>query len=160
MDQKPLLRVAGPAWEVARYFLFVVFLAASSSSSGDADMLSAPWLAAACAGGLVVPAAFLMFAFAPRRYASYLPLLRLGKILEIATVVLLFVTGTILWDSTMPMPLFRVPVLYRTTVVFGLVTLADLAVLAGLFRVRAVAVGAETTGEGAAAAGTGTTGSP
>ena len=145
MEQKPLLRVAGSAWELARYFLFVVFLAAASSASGAADMLSAPWLAAAAAGGLVMPAAFLMIAFAPRRYADYLPLLRLGKVLEVATVALLYATGAITPGSGMPVLAFRMPVLGNAAVVFGLVALADVAVLAGLLRVRT---------------GTGTTGSP
>jgi hypothetical protein len=148
MNQKPLLRVAGPAWELARYFLFILFLATASSSSGNADMLSAPWLAAVGAGGLVMPAAFLMFAFAPGRYAAYLPLLRLGKALEVATVALLFATGTVGPGSGMPWIAFRVPVLGSTAVVFGLVGLADLVVLAGLLRVRT------DTGT------TGTTGSP
>ncbi len=145
MDHKPVLRVAGPAWELARYFLLIAFLATASSTSGNADMLSAPWLAAAGAGGLVMPAAFLMFAFAPGRYAAYLPLLRLGKALEVATVALLFATGTIAPGSVMPWIAFRVPVLGSTAVVFGLVALVDLAVLVGLIRVRT---------------DTGTTGSP
>jgi hypothetical protein len=136
MERKPLLRIAGPAWELARSFLFFVFLTASSSS-GNADMLSAPWLAAAFAGGLVMPAAFIMIALAPARYAVYLPLLRLGKILQIATVVLLFVTGAIRPESTVPILENRVPVLDRALVVFGLVAAADVAVLVGLFRVRA-----------------------
>jgi hypothetical protein len=136
MEHKPVLRVAGPVWELARYFLLIVFLATASSSSGNADMLSAPWLAAAAAGGLAMPAAFLMFAFAPGRYAAYLPLLRLGKALEVATVVLLFATGTIGPGSMMPWIAFRVPVLGSTAVAFGLVVLVDLAVLAGLLRVR------------------------
>jgi hypothetical protein len=142
MEQKPLLRVAGPVWELARYFLIVVFLAAASSSGG-ADLLSAPWLAAATAGGLAMPAAFLMIALAPGRYAAYLPLLRLGKVLQIATVVLLFVTGTIQPESTVPFLAYRVRVLDRALVVFGLVALLDLAVLAALFRVR---TGTDTTG--------------
>src|SRR4030042_3016891 len=77
MEHKPVLRVAGPAWELPRFFLLIVFPATASSSSVNADMLSAPWLAAAGAGGLVMPAAFLMFAFAPGRDAVYLPHLRL-----------------------------------------------------------------------------------
>jgi hypothetical protein len=136
MEQKPLLRVAGPAWELARFFLFVVFLAAASSASGNADMLSAPWLAAAGAGGLAMPAAFLMLAIAPGRYAAYLPLLRLGKVLQVATVVLLFATGAVAPGSGVPLLAFRVPVLGSAPVVFGIVTLVDLAVLAGLSRVR------------------------
>ena len=136
MELKPLLRIAGPAWELARSFLFIAFLAASSSSSGTTDMLSAPWLAAVGAAGLVMPAAFLMLALAPDRYAAYLPLLRLGKGLEIATVVLLFATGTIAPGSGMPLLAFRVPVLGSIPVVFGLVAAADVAVLVGLFRVR------------------------
>jgi hypothetical protein len=128
MEQKPLLRVAGPTWELARYFLFMVFLAAASSS--------APWLAAAAAGGLVMPAAFALYALFPGRYAAYLPLLRLGKVLQIATVVMLFVTGTIRPESTVPILAYRVPVLDRALVVFGLVALLDLVVLAALFRVR------------------------
>jgi len=139
MERKPLLRVAGPAWELARYFLFIAFLAASSSSSGNADMLSEPWLLAAGAGGLAMPAAFLIFALAPDRYASYLPLLRLGKVFEVATVALLFATGTIPPDGTVPFLAFRVPLLGSAPIAFGLVILADLVVLAGLFRVRAAA---------------------
>jgi hypothetical protein len=136
MKHKPLLRVAGPAWELARYFLLIAFLAAGSSSSGRADMLSTPWLLAAGAGGLVMPAAFLMLALAPGRYAAYVPLLRLGKGLEIATVALLFATGTITPGSGVPMLAFRVPVLGSVAVVFVLATAADIAVLAGLFRLR------------------------
>lgn len=136
MEPKPLLRVAGPAWELARYFLMVAFLAASSSSAGSADMLSAPWLAAAAAGGLAMPAAFFVYAFAPKRYAVYLPLLRLGKVFELATVVLLYATGAIRLGSIMPVVAFRVPVLDSTAVVFGLVALFDAAVLVGLLRVR------------------------
>ena len=143
MEPKPLLRIAGPAWELARYFLIVVFLASSSSASGNADMLSAPWLAAAAAGGLAMPAAFFLYAYEPGRYAAYLPLLRLGKVLELATIVLLYATGTIRAGSTMPMLAFRVPVLDSTPVVFGLVALLDAAVLAGLLRVR---TGAGPTG--------------
>jgi hypothetical protein len=143
MEPKPLLRIAGPAWELARYFLFVVFLAASSSSSGTADMLSAPWLAAVAAGGLAMPAAFFVYAFVPGRYAAYLPLLRLGKVLELASLALLYATGTIRLGSTLPYVAFRVPVLDSTPVVFGLVALLDAAVLAGLLRVR---TGAGPTG--------------
>lgn len=139
MEYRPLLRIAGPGWEFARYFLFAAFLAADSSSG----MLSAPWLAAVTAGGLVMPAAFLMFALAPGRYAAYLPLLRLGKVLQIATVALLFVTGTIRPESTVPILAWRVPVLDRSLVAFGLVALLDLAVVAALFRVR---TGTDTRG--------------
>ena len=142
MEERPLLRIAGPGWEFARYFLFAAFLAADSSSGG-AGMLSAPWLAAVTAGGLVMPAAFLMFALAPGRYAAYLPLLRLGKVLQIATLALLFVTGTIRPESTVPVLAWRVPVLDRSLVAFGLVALLDLAVLAALFRAR---TGTDTTG--------------
>lgn len=136
MEPKPLLRVAGPAWELARYFLIVAYLAAASSPSGNADMLSAPWLAAAAAGGLAMPAAFFVYAYEPGRYAAYLPLLRLGKVLELATIVLLYATGAIRPGSTVPMLAFRVPVLDGTAVAFGVVALLDAAVLAGLLRVR------------------------
>jgi len=132
MEERPLLRIAGPGWEFARYFLFAAFLAADSSSG----MLSAPWLAAVTAGGLVMPAAFLMFALAPRRYAAYLPLLRLGKFLQIAAVALLFVTGTIRPESTVPFIAYRIPVPGQAIAAFGIVALLDLAVLAALFRVR------------------------
>jgi hypothetical protein len=142
MEHRPLLRVAGPAWELARYFLFIAFLAVSSSSSANPDMLSTPWLLAACAGGLVMPAAFFMLAFSPARYAGFLPLLKLGKALEVATVVLLFVTGMVAPGSWVPGIDFRVPVLGSAPVAFGLVGLADLAVLAGLLLVR---TGADTT---------------
>ena len=144
MEERPLLRIAGPGWEFARYFLFAAFLAADPSSGGSGS-LSAPWIAAVTAGGLVMPAAFLMFALAPGRYAAYLPLLRLGKVLQIVTVALLFVTGTIRPESTVPVLAYRVPLPGQAIAAFGIAALLDLAVLAALFRVRA---------------GTGTTGSP
>ena len=131
-----MLRIAGPAWELVRSFLLLAYLAASSSSAANADMLSAPWLAALGAAGLVMPAAFLMFSLAPTRYAAYLPLLKLGKGLELAAVALLFATGTVTAGSVVPLLAFRVPVLGSAAVVFGLVAILDLAVLAGLFRVR------------------------
>lgn len=136
MEHKPLLRVAGPAWEIARYFLFIVFLAAAFSPSGSPDLQTAPWLLAAGAGGLVMPVAFLMLALVPERYAPYLPLLRLGKALEAATVVLLYATGAIAPDSLMPVLALRVPVLDRAPVAFGIILLADLAVLVALMGVR------------------------
>jgi hypothetical protein len=132
MEHRPLLRVAGPVWELARYFLFIAFLAVSSSSSANPDMLSTPWLLAACAGGLVMPAAFILLAIAPDRHAGYLPLLRLGKGLQVATMVLLFATGAIAPGSGMPMPIFALPVVGSMPLAFGLLTLIDLVVLAGL----------------------------
>jgi len=77
-----------------------------------------------------------MFALAPRRYAAYLPLLRLGKFLQIAAVALLFVTGTIRPESTVPFIAYRIPVPGQAIAAFGIVALLDLAVLAALFRVR------------------------
>ena len=60
----------------------------------------------------------------------------LGKALEVATVVLLFATGTIVPGSTMPMPAFRVPVLGSMPLAFGLATVIDLVILGGLAAAR------------------------
>ena len=91
-----------------------------------------------------MPAAFLMFALAPGRYAAYLPLLRLGKVLEIATVALLFVTGTIRPREHRAGP--RLSRAGAGPVARGRSASSrslDLAVLAGLLRVR---TGTDTTG--------------
>jgi hypothetical protein len=136
MEPKPLLRVGGPAWEIARTVLLLAYLAVASSAAGSADMLSAPWLAAVGAAGLVVPAAFVMYAAAPQRHAAFLPLLRLGKALEAASILLLFATGVVAKGATMPGPLFTVPLLGDPPWTFGLVFALDLLVLTGLLRVR------------------------
>lgn len=149
-----MLRVAGPAWELVRYFLFIVLLAATFSPSGGADLRTAPWLLAAGAGGLVMPAAFLMLALLPQRYAPYLPLLRLGKALEVATVALLYATGAVARDSLTPVLALRVPVLDRAPVAFGLIVLIDVAVLAALMGVRPATGSADGPGTSE------TTGSP
>jgi hypothetical protein len=134
MEPKPLLRVGGSAWEIARTFLLLAYLAVSSSAAGSADMLSAPWLAAVGAAGLVMPAAFVMYAAAPDRHGAFLPLLRLGKTLEAATILLLFVTGAVTGGGNVPF--FAARMLSFAPWTFGLVLALDLLVLTGLLRVR------------------------
>jgi hypothetical protein len=136
MEPRPLLRVAGPAWEIARTFLLLAYLAVAFSASSSADLLSAPWLAAAGAAGLVMPAAFVMYALAPDRHGAFLPLLRLGKALEAATVLLLFATGAVTGSGTMPGPHFAAGMLSLQPLTFGLVLVLDLLVLTGLLRTR------------------------
>jgi hypothetical protein len=134
MEPKPLLRLGGPAWELARAFLLLAYLAVSASAAGSADMLSAPWLAAVGAAGLVMPAAFVMYAAAPDRHGAFLPLLRLGKVLEAATILLLFVTGAV--SSGGNVPIFTARNLVFQPWTFGFVLVLDLLVLTGLLRVR------------------------
>jgi hypothetical protein len=135
MERKPLLRIAGPVWEFARYFLVLALVATGSSPVDFRGLLSAPWLAAAAAGGLVMPAAFLMLSFDPQRYAGYLPLVRLGKGLEIVTVVLLFFSVGVAPGSAVPPLGSRLPGIGSLPVVLGAVAALDIAVLVGLFSV-------------------------
>ena len=125
MEPKPLLRLGGSAWEIARTFLL---FAVSSSAAG-----SAPWLAAVGAAGLVMPAAFVLYAAVPDRHGAFLPLLRLGKALEAVTLFLLFITGAITGGGNVPY--FAAPALGSSPYVLGLVLMLDLLVLAGLLRV-------------------------
>jgi hypothetical protein len=134
MEPKPLLRLGGPAWELARTFLLLAHVAVSSSAAGSADMLAAPWLAAVGAAGLVMPAAFVMFAVAPDRHGAFLPLLRLGKALEAATILLLFATGAVAGGGNLPY--FTAQALATSPLLLGLAFVLDLLVLAGLLRVR------------------------
>jgi hypothetical protein len=136
MEPKPLLRVGGAAWELARTFLLLAFLSLSSSSAGTADMLSAPWLAALGAAGLVMPAAFVMFAAAPRRHVAFLPLLRLGKTLETATILFLFASGAVSTVVALPGAYLAAQALRYPPLVFGVAFALDLLVLVGLVRVR------------------------
>jgi hypothetical protein len=131
MEPNPLLRLGGSAWEIARTFLL---LAVSSSGAGSVEALSAPWLAAVGAAGLVMPAAFVMYAAAPDRHAAFLPLLRLGKALEAATILLLFATGAIAGGGNVPY--FAAQALGSSPVLFGFAFALDLLVLVGLLRVR------------------------
>jgi len=133
MEPNPLLRVGGAAWELARTLLLLAFLSGSFSAAGA---LSAPWLAAFGAAGLVMPAAFVMFARAPERYRLFLPLLRLGKTLETATILFLFVTGTVTRGAALPGAYFAAQALAYPPLAFGAVFALDLLVLVGLLRVR------------------------
>lgn len=143
MEPKPLLRVGGAAWELARTVLLLAFLSSSSSAAGAAGAVSAPWLAAFGAAGLVMPAAFVMFARAPERYRAFLPLLRLGKTLETATIFFLFVTGAVSRAAALPGAYFAAQALAYPPLAIGAVFALDLLVLVGLLRVRE---GAEPTG--------------
>ena len=130
MEPKPLLRLGGSAWEIARTFLL---FAVSSSAAGSAAIGSAPWLAAVGAAGLVMPAAFVLYAAVPDRHGAFLPLLRLGKALEAVTIFLLFVTGGITGGGNIPY--LAAQALGSSPLLFGLVLVLDLLVLAGLLRV-------------------------
>ncbi len=143
MESNPLLRVGGAAWELARTLLLLAFLSGSSSAAGAAGALSAPWLTAFGAAGLVMPAAFVMFARAPERYRLFLPLLKLGKALETATILFLFVTGAVTSGAALPGAYFAAQALGYPPLVFGAMFALDLLVLVGLLRVRE---GAEPTG--------------
>jgi hypothetical protein len=137
MDPRRLLRVGGPTWELARAFLLLAYLAANASSAGTADRLSAPWLAAVGAAGLVLPAAFLFFAIDPQRHAAFLPLLIMGKVFEAGTVVLLFVTGTLGSGSLAPLQTgLPFPREVPEAGLFVVALLLDIGVLVGLVRLR------------------------
>lgn len=132
MEPRPILRFGGPAWELARTALLLLFLAVGSSTAGTPDMPSAPWLAAAGAAGLVLPAAFVLFCLSPGRYRPFLPLLIMGKIFEAGTLVLLFATGAVTRAVVPGLNLDP----FRAYAV-GAALILDVVVLVGLVRLRA-----------------------
>ncbi len=124
------LLVGGSLWGLAR-FLLLLFFVAARLSTGLRGVL--PWLLAVSAPGLVLPAGWMMYALFPRRHARYLPLLKLGQLLGMASLVLLAAAGSLVFPAEAPLLRLGQLAVTRSTIVIGLVLALDGAFLAALF---------------------------
>jgi hypothetical protein len=135
MTPRRILLFIGSAWELARLFLVLSLLVLLFEVSGGRGSAIVPWLLLASTGNLLVPAGAVLVALYPVRYAPLIGLLRLGKLLNLFTLVLIVLSG--LHSRSAPaslMPLGR-PGLPGFVVIL-LVTALDAVFLALLVSLR------------------------
>lgn len=95
MKARRAVLAAGSAWELARFFLVLFLVAAVLRTSAGAGAWVFPWLLVAGSGNLVIAAGSALLALFPGRYARLIGLLRLGKLMSVAAIVLLAVSGAL-----------------------------------------------------------------
>ncbi|HET6450452.1 MAG TPA: hypothetical protein VFI08_04035 [Spirochaetia bacterium] len=95
MKARRALLVAGSVWELARFVLVLFLFAAVLRATTGAGAGMFPWLMVAGSGNLLVGAGSLLLALFPARYAPVVALLRLGKLLGLASLVLLVPSGAL-----------------------------------------------------------------
>lgn len=130
------LLLAGSLWELVRFFLVLLLLAAVLRGAGGAGPWVFPWLLVAGSGNLLIAAGMGMLALFPARYGRMVALLRLGKVLGIFAYVLLVVSGAMRPAAGVELAeVGRFAV--RGSVVLAVVALLDVLVLGVLLRWRA-----------------------
>jgi hypothetical protein len=88
--QRPFV-FAGSLWELVRFFSLLALLAALFRQEGGRGGLIIPWILLIASNALLSPVGWFMLALYPGRYGNLLPLLRLGKLLSLFSLVLLLV---------------------------------------------------------------------
>jgi hypothetical protein len=95
MSSRRILLFLGAAWELVRLFAVLSLLVLLFEIAGGRGSAIVPWLLLAATGNLLVPAGAVLLALYPERYARVLGLLRLGKLLNLVTLVLIVVAGVV-----------------------------------------------------------------
>ncbi len=95
MTPRRILLFVGSAWELARLFLVLSLLVLLYEVTGGRGSAIVPWLLLAATGNLLVPAGAVLLALYPERYGPLLGLLRLGKLLNLVTLVLIVISGLV-----------------------------------------------------------------
>jgi hypothetical protein len=85
--------ITGSFWELVRFFLLLFIIAALFGAQGGVTGSIIPWLLIAASNALLCPVGWLLLALFPDRYGNLLPLLRLGKVLSVFSVILLLLSG-------------------------------------------------------------------
>jgi hypothetical protein len=103
MTARRLLLALGSLWDLVRFFLVISLLLLVVRSAGAGGAPLAAWLLLAGTGNLLLPVAGLMLALFPDRYASLLPLVRLGKALSVFSFVLVLASGSLRAAAAAPL---------------------------------------------------------
>jgi len=136
MNARRLLILAGSVWDFARFFLVLLILATLFDVAGGWGTAVIPWLLVGASSGLLVPVGGFLLSVYPERHANLVGLLRLGKLLNIFSLVLIPISGTA--DIGAGAPLLRVGAYALTpTVAIPLVMFLDLIFLGALISFRA-----------------------
>jgi hypothetical protein len=93
MKARRIFVFAGSLWDLARFFLVIVVLAALFDAAGGWRALIVPWLLIAASAGLPLCIGGFMIALFPQRYARLVVLLRLAKIFNLFSLLLLLFSG-------------------------------------------------------------------
>ena len=95
MSKRRVFLTAGLAWEIIRFTWFFFLMVGFYVQMWVGSDRLAPWLLALSAGGLVLPAGYVMLLVRPRRYAPTVNLLRVGKALQILPVIVILIMGSV-----------------------------------------------------------------
>ncbi len=148
MSARRILLFVGSAWELARLFLVLSLLVVLFEMTGGRGSTIVPWLLLVGTGNLLVPAGEVLLALYPGRYARFLGLLRLGKLLNLVTLILIVVASlTSGGPISIPYSVGGFPVF----AVFLLVTALDAVFLALLVSFRPDEDGPQKSAEAPAA---------
>ncbi len=93
MKTRRVLIFLGSLWDLARFFLILSILAAIFGNEGGWAAAVLPWLLLSASSCLLVPAGGLLLSLYPDRYANLAAFLRLGKILNLFSFILLLLAG-------------------------------------------------------------------
>ncbi len=143
--------LVGSAWEIARLFLVLSLLVLLFEVAGGRGSAIVPWLLLAGTGNLLIPAGAILLALYPERYARLLGLLRLGKLLNLVTLILIVAASLV--SAAGPASIPRAAGAgFPGLAVILLVTALDAVFLALLVSFRPGADGAQKPAETSAAA--------
>ncbi len=95
MKTRRVLLFLGSLWDFARFFLILSILAALFGNEGGWAAAILPWLLLSASSCLLVPVGGLLLSLYPDRYANLAAFLRLGKILNLFSFILLLLAGSL-----------------------------------------------------------------
>jgi hypothetical protein len=135
MNARRALLLACSLWEIVRFFLQMSLLSFLLRDAAGAGPWVLPWLLFGGSGALVIAAGGFMLSLFPGRYGGTIGLLRIGKILESFSFILLALSGALRMGSATR--LFSLgAVMVSQTPVLVLLFLLDLLFLAVLLSWR------------------------
>jgi hypothetical protein len=135
MNARRALLLACSLLEIARFFLQLSLLSSLLRDAAGAGPWVLPWLIFGGSGALVIAVGGVMLSLFPTRYGGTVALLRIGKILESFSFVLLAVSGALRMGSAVR--LFSLgAVMVSQTPVLVLLFLLDLLFLVVLLSWR------------------------
>jgi hypothetical protein len=95
MEARRILVFIGSLWELARFFFLLFILGVILSAGKGWEEAANPWILLLASASLLMPVGGVLLSLYPIRYGGLVGLLRLGKVLELFSLLLLMVSGTL-----------------------------------------------------------------
>ena len=131
VNSQKLLFIAAAVWEILRFTaIFFLFSTQPLIMAHPTEAFNILWFGSV---QLVFVAGFTFVGFYPQKYASFVSLLRLGKIIALPTALLVILTGGFASGTQAPSSLIMA---YANSLVPVAVFVVDLIILVLLLRFR------------------------